>query len=360
MQSRLINHAKLLVATLTFLVSLGSLVVGSVAWFASSSYLEISRFKITMGENEQIDIGLKVPAANPSLGEPGSIVYYNSVDDETLKNHYYYNPWETFRAVTSMYQSLWLDETTDLSDPNLYPVLRKQYTSSLVTKETEPTTGNFYQFEFFIKASVRIDLYLDPASYVVANRTKNNETAISHHLNAASLNKVEDAMRVSFLSSERFLIWEPNVDVASTTEFGGRLDVLMYDRAYDYDPITNKEIMFGEYNSDDYLIYDESARVSSVTKHSAFEALTAPGIEPLSIPLSKQNGLVIAKEQSVTTSFMTDFSNPDAALLRLYPNEPQRLVVSIYAEGWDHDTTNDINLSSFLLNLVFGGRYAPL
>lgn len=360
MHSQLIKHAKLLVATLSFLISIGSLVVGTVAWFAASSFLEISRFRIAIGGPEKIEIGLKVPTANPTLGEPESLVFYESVSDDILKDHYYYNPWESFRAVTSMYQSLWLNETTDLSDPDLLPILRRQYTSATVRRETEPTTTNFYQFEFFIKASVRIDLYLDPTSYLVANRSQNNQTAAVRHLDANRLNMVEKAMRVSFLSSEGFHIWEPNTDVAGTTEYGGRLDVLMFDLAYDYDPLTNKEFMFGEYNSDDYLVYDESARSTTIDRHSSFEALTAPGVEPLSIPLSKQNGLVITKEQSVTTAFLTDFNNPAAALLRLYPNEPQRLVVSIYAEGWDRDTTNDINLSSFLVNLVFGGRYAPL
>lgn len=360
MQSRLLNHAKLLIATLTFMASLGSLVVGTIAWFSASSFLEISRFRITMGEAEQVEIGLKVPVENPSLGEPGSIVYYQSIDDTILKNHAYYNPWAPFRAVSSMYQSLWLNEQTDLSDPELIPVLRSQYKIGGNRQESEPTTDGFYQFELFVKANVRIDLYLDDESYVIADQSKNLAVSTQLGLDFSSLNKVKDAMRVSMLSQEGFHIWEPNAVLAGTTEFGGRLDILKYDRAYDYDPVLNREYMFGEYNGDEYLIYDESARVDSVTNHSSFNAKTFPGIAPLSIPLSKQNGLVIAQENSATTDWLSDTNNPDAALLRLYPNEPQRLVVTVYAEGWDRDTTNDIHYANFALNLVFGGRYAPL
>jgi hypothetical protein len=118
--------------------------------------------------------------------------------------------------------------------------------------------------------------------------------------------------------------------------------------------------MFGEYNDDSYLVYDESARVESVAKHTTFSAKSDPNAIPLSIPMSKDNGLVIAQETSVTTQYLTDMSNDEATLLRLYPNQPQRLVVTIYAEGWDRDMNNNINYANFSLNLVFGGRYAPL
>ncbi len=360
MKSRIINNAKLLTATLAFIGSLGSLIVGSLAWFASSSFLEISRFRIQIGEPEQVQIGLKVPSSNPSLGNPDSILYYDTIDDVVLKNHDYYNPWMQFKPVSSMFQTQWLSNDADLSNPDLYPALRQSYKYGSSQKDTGPAEDNFYQFEFFLKSNVRIDLQLDPSTYLIADEAKNRQTAREYGLKVGYLNRVKDAMRVSFLTSEQFVIWEPNVNIAGTTEFGGRLDILDYDQSFDYDLSTNKEYMFGEYNSDEFLVYDESARVNNIDKHTTFNALSAPGVQPLSIPLSKANGLEIAKETSVSTSYLTDFNNQNAVLLRLYPNLPQRMVVTVYAEGWDRDMHNDINYAAFALNLVFGGRYAPL
>jgi hypothetical protein len=65
-----------------------------------------------------------------------------------------------------------------------------------------------------------------------------------------------------------------------------------------------------------------------VTEFSSFAANTALEATPLSIPLSKQNGLIIQRETSVTKHYLTDQTNPDAALMRLYPNQPQRMVVT--------------------------------
>ncbi len=360
MRSRVIENAKLFYATLLFLGSFGSLIVGTLAWFSSSSYLEIARFRIQMGEPELVELGLKVPPNMPQLGQPGDIVYYPNVDDDVLKSHEYYNPWMQFKASSSMFQSLWLDETTDLTDPDLFPQLRSRYMIGDNRHEGALATDNFYQFEFYVRSTVRIDMYLATASYVIANEAKNRETAHIQNLDANNLNKVEDALRISFLTAERFVIWEPNTDDAGTTEFGGRLDIVNYDKMYDYDPTMMREHMFGQYNGDEHLIYDESARVNSVSKNTSFNSVTAPGVSPLSIPLSKANGLVIATEPSVSKAFLTDTSNPDAVLLKLYPNEAQRLVVTVYAEGWDRDTTNAIHFASFAMNLAFGGRYAPL
>jgi hypothetical protein len=360
MNSRIIENAKLSLATLAFIASVGSLIIGTVAWFTSSNYLELANFKITMGEAEQVEIGLVVPADNPGLGEPGSIVYYDTVTDEILLDHGYYRPGMSLKAVSSMFQSRWLDQDTDLSDPDLYPVLRSHYVSTQSRTDSVVATDNFYQFEFFIRANVRIDLYLDEATYLVANETKNQQVAYNNNLDVAELNQVADAMRVSFLTPEQFAIWEPNTDVVGTTEFGGRLDVYDFDNYFDYDRDTKLEYMFGEYNDDAYLVYDESARAENVTHFSAFAANTALDAIPLSLPMSKASGLVIQRETSVTKHHLTDQSNPDAAFMHLYPNEPQRMVVTTYAEGWDRDATNAINHANFSLNLAFGGFYAPL
>ena len=360
MPSGFIKNSKLLATALTFVVSLGSLIVGTIAWFTSSSFLEISKFYLKLGEPGVVEIGLRVPGAMPHLGEPGSIAYYDYVDDEVLLNHQYYNPFMPFKPVSGMYQSLWLDDETDLSDPTLKPIFRMPYTNKTNRQESDVAITNFYQFDFSLKSNVRMDIFLDSSSYVRSNLSKNNDAASKNNVSVDDLNKIEKAMRVSFLSQEGYKIWEPNTNEASTTEFGGRLDVLNYDRRYDYDGVNKKEYMFGEYNGDQYLVYDESARINEVSKYSSFVAETAPEAIPLSIPMSKQNGLVIAKEASYTTAALTNSQNPDNYLLRLYPNEPQRLVVSVYIEGWDIDANNDIIYASFIANIAFGGIYAPL
>lgn len=355
------NERRLLIAVLTFLISLSSMITGTLAWFSSSNYLEVDRFKITVGDQEKIEFGLVVPQGlHPDLGTPGEIAYFTDLDRTILQSYGYLNPWDKFKPVSSMFQSMWLNESINLLDEEVFsgvfPQFRSHYSGLTNTKEANRATSGFYQFEFYMRSNLDLDLYLDDESTLLADEMKNRQVANQNGLSVQRLNRIKDYMRVSFLTEEGFKIWEPNVLTPSQTKFGGRLDVLSYDGYYDYDILTDKEIMFGEYNGDEFLVYNEEARVTNVETYNSFSALTNPLATPLNIPASEANGLVIAQEQTFTTAMMIDQSNVNHRLVHLRPNRPTRMVVSIYAEGWDHDAVTETQFASFLLNLKLTGK----
>lgn len=356
-----INERRLLITVLTFLISLSSMITGTLAWFSSSNYLEVDRFKITVGDQERIEYGLVVPQGlHPDFGAPGDIVYFAELNREILQSYGYLNPWDKFKPVSSMFQSNWLDPSVDWFDETAFasitPEFRTHYSGLTDTKSANRAESGFMQFEFYMRSNLDMDLYLDAKSSLLADETTNRQVANQNGLNPANLDKIKDYMRVSFLTEEGFKIWEPNVSQSSQTKFGGRLDVLSYDGYFDYDVLTDKEMMFGEYNSDDFLVYNEEARVTSVDKYNSFSALTHPMAVPLNIEASEANGLVIAKETTYTTAELVDQNLSANRLVHLRPNRPTRMVVSIYAEGWDLDATTETQYASFLLNLVLTGK----
>lgn len=361
MRRNIISERKLLIAVLTFLISLSSMVTSTLAWFSSSNYLEVDRFRITVGDQEKIEFGLVVPfGLDASLGEPGDIVYFSELDQDILQSYGYFNPWEKMKPVSSMYQSLWLTDETDLLDETTFnqinPQFRTHYTGGTNYRESRLATEGFYQFEFFMRANYDVDLYLDQKTTLVADEEKNRQTAIDRGMVLSNLNGIKDYMRVSFLTEEGYKIWEPNVDSPSQTKFGGRLDVLRYDSYFDYRYDDLKEIMFGEYNSDEFLVYNEEARSTEVDHFTSFNALSNPNVLPLNIPASEANGLVIARETTYTLSQLSNQGISTNRLVNLRANRPTRMVVSVYAEGWDLDTNSDSQFASFLLQLKLTGR----
>ena len=82
---------------------------------------------------------------------------------------------------------------------------------------------------------------------------------------------------------------------------------------------------------------------------------------------SKENGLSFKKEKTYTLEqlsiskedgqFDKESMRPIALLKR---EEPTRVVVTIYLEGWDYDVTEAIGNGNFTLGLAFRGLAAPI
>ncbi len=337
-------------------LAFGGLITGTFAWFAAANSVSIDTFKVTYGGGDDLKIGLIVPEDHPELGNAGDIQFFDELSEKNLVDYGYFNPEKKLSPVSSMFQSRWLNETTDLSDESLLPVLREGFTSYYNTTDSKVASSGFYQFEFYFKSNMDMYLYLDDSSTLLPDSDKNAEDPAG---NEEALNNVHKSMRVSFLSSYGFNIWEPNTVQASTTIFAGRLDILSRDGYYDFNGEIDeyREIMFGEMDGSTKIIYSENGRANAVDPTTTFNASTYASVLPIDMEASLANGLVLGQETSKTTEELADKDQLESALAYLPEETPVRVVVTIYSEGWDRDNNDFVERASFLLALRLTGRY---
>lgn len=228
-----------------------------------------------------------------------------------------------------------------------------------------PIAGDgFFQFEFFFYSARDTYLYLAPSTFIVADHEANLITASKSTglYSAEDLDQAAKAARVSFFSGDvdvedgkvvekgtTFKIFEPNVSKPSNTRFGGRLDL---NGDGDYDFSNGKEVLFGECSNKDKIVYGGDIDKTL----DVFNGNTREGVSPLNLKESINNGLEFASESTFTLNQLglDDGTNP---LLYIPAKTEQRLVVTIYLEGWDAQATNAIGYSTLNIKLAFNGLY---
>ncbi len=350
------NKRNLIINSVVGLLALSGLITGTFAWFASANAVTLDTFKVTYGGADDLKIGLIVPENHPELGNAGDIQFFDELSEENLVDYGYFNPESTLSPVSSMFQSRWLNESTDLSDPTLRPVLREGFTTYNNTTDSNIANSGFFQFEFYFKSNMDMYLYLDDSATLLPDSAKNAESPAG---NEEALNNVHKSMRVSFLSPFGFNIWEPNTDTASTTLFAGRLDILARDGFYDFNGEIDayREILFGEMDDPSKIVYSENGRATATEPLTTFNASTYGSVLPIDLDSSIENGLVLGRETSKTTTELSDKELLGSALAYLPENTPVRMVVTVYSEGWDRDNNDFVERASFLLSLRLTGRY---
>jgi hypothetical protein len=173
------------------------------------------------------------------------------------------------------------------------------------------------------------------------------------------LNKVEEAIRVSFYCEEGYYIYEPNVTTSSKTKLGGLLDVNVYDNYIDYNS-SNEEVLYGDYNEDATLFYEDAVD-HDVIHHEYDHAKpgvggkTKAGIKHLDLERSVNEGNLRIKEEE--TYALSDLLYQNQYLAYIAPNEVKRIVLTIYLEGWDKECSNDLINSAFNASISFMGEH---
>lgn len=350
------GNKNLLITALIGVFAMAGLITGTYAWFAAANAVSIDTFKVTYGGADDLQIGLVIPDGKPTLGTAGNLVFFDAISEQNLIDFGYLDPDATLSPVSSMFQSEWLNETTDLTDDALVPVFRDGFTSYLNTTESTVATSGFFQFEFYLKSNMDMYLYLDDASTLLPDSEKNAQDPAG---NEEALNNIHKSMRVSFLSNLGYNIWEPNTETASTTQFAGRLDIISRDGYYDFNGEIGayKEIMFGEYDDYGKIVFSEDGRATGEPPLTTFNASTYTGVAPIDWQASLENGLVVGRETSKTTGELSNQELASSALAYLPEYTPIRVVVTVYAEGWDRDNNDFVERAAFLLSLKLTGRY---
>lgn len=386
-------------AIICFGVALFSLMVGTgvtstYAWFEVSNQLQASNLALKFDTHDDFVLGLKDKKNNDTLV---NAVSFNNSSLKSLG----YNPSPEFDPVSSMWSSLWRGDGT-YSD-SITPTLRMAYTENGNTTKSEPAEGGFLQFEFYLQSTNDCYIFLDSATSIKANKSRNEAVANAYNqkkaasslpVTASELDKIEDTVRISFYSDMGYYVYEPNVTTSSSTKFYGPLNVSGADDYYDYKGDT--ETFYGEYSGADLVydpIHDDDTKPYDDVD-SAFHALHKGGTRSVNVEASKEAGVSFASEKTYTldefilptsassvdltknadgsTSYFAEGkevhplaaikSNPvvDSSGNEVYVSEKKRVVVSIYVEGWDDDMTDAVGAGCFNLNLSFVGINQPI
>ena len=325
------RRKRFIIAIILGVISIGITSLSfSYAWYASSSRAEVSGVDISIRSERNLVIS---PTRD---GEYKSELKYQELNESSL-----------FDPCSTMYKGDWMNKKPDY--PEFY-----RYDMPFVDKNGKPSHSlaekGLYTQELFLKVDDNAYITLDKDMFKLRANTEKNKARAefikSQYPNLTveeiteRLNTLERCMRVSILVPDeddyKFYIIDPYKD--GITYYGGRED-LEKTGYYSY-YIRNSvmyETVFGEVNNRDKIIYGETSQVDSelIGEETSFNARTKANVHPFDYQASIDNGMEIVPENSVTLEEVEE-----EVIIPMYHEEPKRIVVSIYMEGWDLDCTN--------------------
>lgn len=357
----------------SMIVVLAASTTMSVAWYATSDLLRI----------EGIDV---------SLYSGGDLLIATEDKEESYKSYIPYSELkhvDGFAPVTSMMSSNWTKTKQE------HPIFYNIYNSELnyLIKNSacvyaEPVelkaVDGYYTQELYIKSNSDFYAVIDTEkTYFKPNLQSNYKKAQEIFSQGKStktvdeiyddLNNLTNSIRFSVLVLKDnyydYKIIDPNKN--EETYFGGLLNSTngeFFDVCVDKEDKSNKyEVLYGEVNDRKLIRYysDTSKIPGMVGKPSWYNAEHDKSAHVIDFEASKANGLEITKEQALSFSEYDAIKQKivdhgatqeekDAFLkIPLDANVPTKIVLSIYFEGWDHDSVNDTMGASFISSLSF-------
>ena len=377
------NKRRLVLSAIIGTIALSALSLSiSLAWYASSDRLGVNMVEVSI----QASKGLKISKST----ERETFVS----DYQEAKSDFLFSP------VSAMNQSLWMDEKAEA--PKFYDC-----SNYLVPSDGKPiqdeTERGFYQQTFYLLTDsdyyVTLDVDRDDDNKMYSEVRNGDNSAkaeeIYHDIPGlgltveeikAKLDELINSLRISILIPDEkyyeYYIIDPykavdqNGDYIETI-YGGRLDNSrsgffdVYETRNDQQGYDQKEVVYGEINDRDLIVYD--APVNPTGEHSNQDEPSivrhffGDSFHPMNGSIdtaytyneqaSYDNGLRIGKEKSY--SFDELRNNDPAVKIPCKANEPRKIIISFYLEGWDTDCINytmgscfDIDLSFKLLRLI--------
>lgn len=406
-----INY-KVMAAFSSFVLAVASLVTVTVAWYEFSNALQVDNLSYTIYDDEGVlQLGLKAPASSFSslkekysdeTGEWVDDIYYFTdnefhITTDVLTDFGQYDEGTKLQPISNAYYNEWFDNASSLDTTR--PIYTKMPTlhdiggKTIVTREEQKDF--YYEFEFYIRATnVPVFVFLSSNITILPDTVKNAEKAAVSSNTEESLNKVSNYIRVGFFSeldytdddgnrTNKFTynVFDGNPtyedSVLQKTKYYGRLDADPQDGYYDVYPSIDdgaseyrkNEILYGRYSllNGANLVYSENARATGLEKHElvgGFFANSWGNANPVDVEQSKViNGenLILYEENALdkkrTTSSSTNaYKRIENALTYVKRNEAKKLIVTMWAEGWDLDCGKDSSDASFIANIILNGR----
>ena len=342
----------IILSTLVGLIALSVASVGvSIAWYEASNILNVDNILVQI-EGDR-DLCFSTSYDKSWTKEEREEHFKSALSDEDLNVPYLYSP------VSSMNSSLWVNKK--IEKPTYYDVL------------SVATSGYFSQDLWLYcndNAYVTLDLdqtFIEFFNNAYARTLKREHPEIKYterELNER-LSQLVKAMRFAFVIPEdehneyQYYILDPNSN-EQNVDLGGLLDNDSNSHGYyDYyvDKDDNKfEVVYGEYNNRDYIVYDEPLDEDSDYEYqdkdaSAFNAKHKKGVHRFNKEASIAKGLEFAKENKHTKEELA--ADPEKLMIYLDAYRPKKINVSLYIEGWDLDADNYTQGASFNANLSF-------
>ncbi len=338
----------LLADAFLLLLSASAFATATYAWWDMASSVTVDQFLISTSSSPRLLVGIK--------DEAGDIAYGDTLTDGALgKSNEDFVSFAPLTEASAMFSSSWL--TPDFDFESGFPSLYGPYwTAGSSTGETPALAEGYLSFEFYFLSDLDVDLYLDGSSSIAplheVNVLRAEELALPG-ITGDSLDEVVKFARVSFLSEDAYTILAPAKH--ERTRFGGILNLRGNDPYYDHKD--GKEVVYGETRgTPSYLPpLEDDSEPPSVP--SAFSAIHKAGIERFD---EDSPGFDIVTEPSYSIEELAlppDTGQADPlihhSLASLEAGIPKRVVVSIYAEGWDTAFVESASYGAFTLTLSF-------
>jgi hypothetical protein len=327
----------------------------SLAWYSGATKLEIDNLNIAISAEPELSVSF----SNEGEGSTGKWVSGNSISTGINSQ---------LIPVSSIYHKEW--EAEKSSTPLFYGsysgVLFKDKSTGELFRPSVKETG-YYSEALYLRSNSDVYVTLDPnKTTVTPDSQKNLEAAktarrdqfnqgLSDEELASRMDDYVNCLRVSFLDPDpdtyNYSIIDPKKG-QKETYYGGILDI---DRDGYFDTYQSakgeapKEILYGDVQNLDKAEYDEplAEEIDYSGPETCFNAKCAKGTRCLS---STQESLAFTEEDSIG---LTEDALQTRFLIPLKAFVPKKVIVSIYAEGWDESSVNDTMGANFDFNLSF-------
>ena len=301
-------------------LGIGTSVSSTLAWYSLSEIGRASFSTIEFGYQNGLRIG---------YADEVDIIYPEEVSELPRRRDGDY-----LIDVTSMGSDLIYEEGL------AYPCLYKSFRLCPYPNTLDPTDDGFIQYELYLWSDEECHVYLGPSTGV---RTL-------EEVPRGSKNPI-DMIRISFYSESSYLITEPGQRQSSHTRFAGPLRVNGKSPYYENDG--DKEIAFGRYSGEP--IYGEAPEsdFGDYDNLDCFHAIHKAGIKPLDV--SKLEAEI--EDTIPLDALIYDDDSEPTPLTLLQPKTDFRLVVTIYAEGWDLDMIDERIETPFEIKISFVAVY---
>ena len=335
-----------LVGSLLFGLALSVSATSTYAWYAIQEKYRIAGLSMTLDfDDEYLQVGKKDGNGEITYQEEPYTLEDFGQQDKRLGN------------ISNMYHDTY--EFSEDFVPYFYSGYRP---GGSIGKTSVAEDSTFVQMEFYCKVSHNAFLYLNPASNASPNNEANQQTASAHHVDFEDLQNVTNAARVSFYSYSRggtpFYHIAELSDQHEEVDYAGPLD-LVGSGHYDVDA-EGKEIIYGEIN-DSILTHtaplEEDEVVKPGARRNVFNSTHKKGTRKLDVENSE---LDYSREGAKPLDSYIYEEEPGIhpiPIAALAKDEPTRVVVSIFLEGWDYDMTEALCYASFDFSLGFVAVY---
>lgn len=348
------NKRKLVISLILGTVALS--VIGlsaSLAWYASSDRLQVNTIDLDLRTDESVQLLIST--------RPEEEHFKKQLETSEL------NTVKQFVPTSSMFHDHWIDAKKDM--PEFYNLTEHDIYG--VPDFTKPSSEGFFQQKLYLMNNIDYYVTLDAEqTFITSDKTANHLRAQALVGKVGSLtvdeieeklNKLENSMRFSILvntpNNYQYYIIDPNKDENKVTYYAGRLDVNADDY---YDTFDGKEVLYGEVENREAIVYDNPEDPSFVKPYketpveffgNAFDGKNDKSAYTYNEQNSLQAGVKYKEEPSISLDEIASDDNP--LLIPCYNGVPTEIVLSIYLEGWDLDCYNSTMGASFNAQLSF-------